>query len=267
MLLETSLGEIVVDLEVDKAPKACENFVKLCKAKYYNFVLFHTVQQQFIAQTGDPSNSGTGGESVWGIIHGPAKRYFEPEIHPKLKHKDKGVVSMVLVPKDGRLYAGSQFIITLSDSLEYLNGKQAVFGKVAEGLETLDKINAAFCDEDGHPLRDIRIKHTIILDDPFDDPKGLVIPDRSPLPTDEMLKSTRIADDEELVEEVDPEIAERNRKKHEADARALTLEMIGDLPFADIKPPDNVLFVCKLNPVTRDEDLEIIFSRFGKILR
>ena len=41
--------------------------------------------------------------------------------------------------------------------------------------------------------------------------------------------------------------------------------MVGDLPDADIKPPENVLFVCKLNPVTTDEDLEIIFSRFGPI--
>ena len=41
--------------------------------------------------------------------------------------------------------------------------------------------------------------------------------------------------------------------------------MLGDLPDADIKPPDNVIFVCKLNPVTRDEDLQLIFSRFGTI--
>jgi peptidyl-prolyl cis-trans isomerase-like 4 len=45
----------------------------------------------------------------------------------------------------------------------------------------------------------------------------------------------------------------------------VVLEMIGDLPEADAKPPDNQLFVCKLNPVTSDEDLEIIFSRFGRI--
>lgn len=41
---------------------------------------------------------------------------------------------------------------------------------------------------------------------------------------------------------------------------------MGDIPEADVKPPDNVLFVCKLNPVTTAEDLEIIFSRFGSIL-
>jgi len=42
--------------------------------------------------------------------------------------------------------------------------------------------------------------------------------------------------------------------------------MIGDIPFAAVRPPENILFVCKLNPVTADEDLELIFSRFGKIL-
>ena len=59
---------------------------------------------------------------------------------------------------------------------------------------------------------------------------------------------------------------EKQRRDREARAQALTLEMMGDLPFAEVKPPENVLFVCKLNPVTRDDDLELIFGRFGKIL-
>lgn len=70
--------------------------------------------------------------------------------------------------------------------------------------------------------------------------------------------------DERLtLEELDPE--EEARRKKDASAAALTLEMVGDLPHADIRPPENVLFVCKLNPVTRSEDLELIFSRFGQI--
>merc|ERR1712142_1025591 len=52
----------------------------------------------------------------------------------------------------------------------------------------------------------------------------------------------------------------------EAKARATILEMVGDIPDADIAPPENVLFVCKLNPVTCDDDLEIIFSRFGPVV-
>ena len=42
--------------------------------------------------------------------------------------------------------------------------------------------------------------------------------------------------------------------------------MIGDLPNVDAKPPEESLFVCRLNPITTDEDLEIIFSRFGKVI-
>lgn len=56
------------------------------------------------------------------------------------------------------------------------------------------------------------------------------------------------------------------RKEKEAKAAATILEIVGDIPDADIAPPENVLFVCKLNPVTNDDDLEIIFSRFGKII-
>lgn len=61
------------------------------------------------------------------------------------------------------------------------------------------------------------------------------------------------------------EITEMQKNK-EAKARATILEIVGDIPDADIAPPENVLFVCKLNPVTNDDDLEIIFSRFGKIV-
>lgn len=72
------------------------------------------------------------------------------------------------------------------------------------------------------------------------------------------------ADDQarERTEDDEKEAIERRRN---AEAAALTLEIVGDLPHADIKPPENVLFVCKLNPVTRSEDLELIFSRFGEI--
>jgi len=55
------------------------------------------------------------------------------------------------------------------------------------------------------------------------------------------------------------------KEKKLAESQALTLELIGDLPYAEIRPPENILFVCKLNPVTLDEDLFTIFSRFGAI--
>lgn len=95
-------------------------------------------------------------------------------------------------------------------------------------------------------------------------------PSASPPPSKAQLATVRIAEGEELLDvEASEEAAaeaERRRREREAAAQALTLEMMGDLPFAEVKPPENVLFVCKLNPVTTDEDLELIFSRFGKIL-
>jgi peptidyl-prolyl cis-trans isomerase-like 4 len=85
-------------------------------------------------------------------------------------------------------------------------------------------------------------------------------------PTRPQDNSTRIAEDEDPLEELPEEEAEKQRRTQAAAASALTLEMVGDLPFANVRPPENVLFVCKLNPVTRDEDLELIFSRFGPIM-
>jgi peptidyl-prolyl cis-trans isomerase-like 4 len=146
--------------------------------------------------------------------------------------------------------AGSQFIITLGDELDYLDGKAAIFGKVVEGFDALEKINDAFCDEKGRPLVDIRIKHTVILDDPYPDPEGLVEPPESPLPSKAQLATVRIGDDDNLEDDADAEAVEKARREREARAQALTLEMVGDLPFAEVKPPENVLFVCKLNPVT-----------------
>lgn len=221
-----------------------------------------------MAQTGDPLGNGQGGESVFGLLNGPSQKYFPAEIHPKLKHKKRGTVSMA-VATDASVasggVSGSQFFITLADDLDYLDGKYTIFGEVAEGFDILDKINSTYCDENGRPYRDIRIRHTIVLDDPFPDPKGLQVPNESPMPTKEQMESMRIGEDEDIEEHGDPEELEKKRREREAKAQALTLEMVGDLPFAEVKPPENVLFVCKLNPVTRDEDLEMIFSRFGHI--
>ncbi|KAK6172160.1 hypothetical protein SNE40_015885 [Patella caerulea] len=264
VIIETSLGSITVDLFTDERPNCSKNFLKLCKIKYYNFSLFHSVQSNLVAQTGDPTGTGKGGESVFSVLYGEQARYFDMEAAPRIKHKQSGLVSMV---NNGDGKHGSQFFITLGENLDYLDNIHSVFGEVVEGLDVLKKINEAYCDEDHRPYRDIRIYHTIILDDPFDDPAGLQIPDRSPEPTKEMLSSDRIGADEEIDDtkgRTEEEIKEMLEEKEEK-ANAQILEMVGDLPTADVAPDDNVLFVCKLNPVTTGEDLEMIFSRFGKI--
>lgn len=264
VVIETTIGDITVDLFVEERPVACTNFLKLCKLKYYNYNLFHTVEHGFIAQTGDPGGTGSGGSSVWGILEGNHKRFFEAEYIPKIHHTSSGLVSLVGVSKH---LVGSQFLITLGDDLTSLDEQHCVIGEVVEGHEVLRQLNEAIVDEEFRPYQDIRITHTVVLDDPFVDPKGLREPSRSPSPSAERLQNGRIAADEDIddtagksMEEIQEMLAER-----EAKARATILEIVGDLPDVDIAPPENVLFVCKLNPVTSDDDLEIIFSRFGVV--
>lgn len=130
------------------------------------------MSKDFIAQTGDPTATGTGGESIISFLasqqppsSGRPKppRYFTPPVAPKLKHASLGTVSMALSPSEPRT-CGSQFFITLNDGpIEYLDGKHAVFGHVVEGLEVLQKMNEAFLDTEGRPLKDIRIRHVIVL--------------------------------------------------------------------------------------------------------
>ncbi|CAK9308529.1 unnamed protein product [Citrullus colocynthis] len=268
VLIVTSLGDIVIDLHTDMCPLTSKNFLKLCKIKYYNGCLFHTIQKDFTAQTGDPTGTGTGGDSIYKFLYGDQARFFSDEIRLDLKHSKTGTVAMASA---GENLNASQFYFTLRDDLEYLDGKHTVFGEVAEGLDTLTRINEAYADEKGRPYKNIRIKHTYILDDPFDDPPQLaeLIPGSSPegKPKDEVVDEVRLEDDwVPLDEQLGPEELEEVFRAKEAHSRAVVLETIGDIPDAEIKPPDNVLFVCKLNPVTEDEDLHTIFSRFGTVL-
>lgn len=265
VVIETTLGDITVDLFLTERPRATLNFLKLCKLKYYNFNLFHTIQHGFIAQTGDPCGSGDGGSSIWGVLEGKHKRYFEGEAVPKIKHIEPGLISMVCA---GEGLIGSQFFFTLGPDLASLDsGGHVVIGEVTEGHEILRKLNEVICDDKNRPYQDVRITHTVVLEDPFDDPRGFREPSRSPSPSAERLAGGRIAADEKIDDtdgKTAEEVAEMLAEK-EAKARATILEIVGDIPDAEIAPPENVLFVCKLNPVTTDDDLQIIFSRFGKI--
>lgn len=267
VLIVTSLGDIVVDLHTDLCPLTTKNFLKLCKIKYYNGCLFHTVQKDFTAQTGDPTGTGTGGDSIYKFLYGDQARFFGDEIRLELKHTKMGTVAMASAGED---LNASQFYITLRDDLDYLDGKHTVFGEIAEGHETLQRINEAYVDDKSRPYKNIRIKHTYILDDPFDDPSQLseLIPDASPegKPKDEVENDVRLEDDwVPMDEQLGASELEEILRTKDAHSSAVVLESIGDIPDADIKPPDNVLFVCKLNPVTEDEDLHTIFSRFGTV--
>jgi peptidyl-prolyl cis-trans isomerase-like 4 len=155
VLIETSLGDVTVDLYVDQCPKTTFNFIKLCKIKYYNQCLFHRVQKDFLVQTGDPSGTGKGGESIYGILRGEKFRFFNDEIRPQLKHKKIGTVSMA---NAGENLNSSQFVITTAENLDYLDGKHTIFGQIVEGFDVLMKINEAYCDAHQRPYQNIRLE-------------------------------------------------------------------------------------------------------------
>nr|CAX69488.1 peptidylprolyl isomerase-like 4 [Schistosoma japonicum] len=263
VLVETSLGAFVLDLYCEEKPRTFLNFIKLCKMKHFNFCLFHSVQKNLVAQSGDPSGTGRGGWSFYRHLYGEQARYFDAEKKPKISHSRKGLISMV---DNGSGQHGSQFFITLADDLNYLDVKHTVFGYIAEGTDFVEKINEVYCDKDNRPFRNVRIHHTLVLHDPFDTPKKIHYPD-SPPSLNASTLDTRLEEDEELddTDGLPSTQIEKLRAEQEVRTHTQLLTLIGDLPDADVKPPNNVLFVCKLNPVTTSEDLEIIFSRFGDI--
>ena len=79
VLVETSLGDVVIDLHVERSPAAASNFLKLCKIKYYNHALFHDVRPGQLVHTGDPTGTGRGGESVHGVLHPPSVWWYQEQ--------------------------------------------------------------------------------------------------------------------------------------------------------------------------------------------
>ncbi len=82
---------------------------------------------------------------------------------------------------------------------------------------------------------------------------GECIEDGKPASIEDLVQDQKLERDrvgEDVDDNAEEEAREKLRREREARAQALTLEIVGDLPFAEVKPPENVLFVCKLNPVT-----------------
>lgn len=125
--IHTDVGDIKFELFVEQCPKTCENFLALCASDYYNGCVFHRNIKGFMIQTGDPTNTGKGGSSIWG-------RKFEDELREDLKHSSRGILSMA---NNGSNTNASQFFITYAKQ-PHLDMKYTVFGKVIDGLDTLD---------------------------------------------------------------------------------------------------------------------------------
>ena len=258
VLLETSMGDLVIDLYTTEAPDTCKNFLKLCKVKFYNSAQFFHIEPGWLLTCGRLDQDC----SIYGLLQGEEHRYFPDEFHPLLRHDRVGVVSMA---NRGPDMSASQFFIMLANRNERFDRVHPVFGQIAEGLEVLDKISSAYCDTQGRPYQEILIRRVHVLDDPFPDPAGLVIP-TSPEPN--LAAPDRLTEqDMQQLANADSAQVQESIKELEAKTRSVVLELIGDLPDADIKPPENVAFVCRLNPVTTDSDVLMIFSRFGPIKR
>ncbi|KAI2809649.1 Peptidylprolyl isomerase domain and WD repeat containing protein 1 [Blomia tropicalis] len=130
--MHTTQGDIYLKLFPKECPKTVENFVTHCRNGYYNGHIFHRVIRQFMIQTGDPTGTGTGGQSIWG-------GEFEDEIIPNLKHDKPFTLSMA---NAGPNTNGSQFFITVIPT-PWLDGKHTVFGRVTRGMETVQAISQA----------------------------------------------------------------------------------------------------------------------------
>jgi cyclophilin family peptidyl-prolyl cis-trans isomerase len=121
--LSTDKGDIVLELFADKAPQTVNNFVFLARQGFYDGTIFHRVIQDFMAQGGDPTGSGSGG---------PGYR-FADEFHPTLKHDKPGILSMA---NAGPGTNGSQFFLTHVPT-PWLDGKHSIFGQVISGMDVL----------------------------------------------------------------------------------------------------------------------------------
>ncbi|KAI8802867.1 cyclophilin family peptidyl-prolyl cis-trans isomerase Cyp1 [Cladochytrium replicatum] len=150
--LETSAGDIVIELYWNHVPRTAHNFYELARTGKYNGVIFHRVIPDFMLQGGDPTGTGRGGVSIYG-------GKFEDEIHPQLKHTGAGILSMA---NSGPNTNGSQFFICLAPT-PWLDGKHAVFGRVVDGMDVVKRIGATPTDRNDRPTQDIVIRQAIAL--------------------------------------------------------------------------------------------------------
>ena len=150
-------GEFIIELMPEFAPETVANFEQLVSEGFYDGVVFHRVIDGFMAQGGDPTGTGMGGsgKNIKGefLANGFAKN--------TLSHT-RGVVSMARSQNPNS--ASSQFFICY-DNCTFLDGQYAAFGKVVEGMETVDgflKVERRG-PEGGTPVEDIRMKKAEVL--------------------------------------------------------------------------------------------------------
>jgi peptidylprolyl isomerase len=126
LIMETTKGKVVIALRPDLAPKHVERIKTLAREGFYDGIVFHRVIEGFMAQTGCPQGTGTGGSKLGNL---PAE--FNAEKHVR------GVCSMARSQNPNS--ANSQFFICFDDA-GFLDKQYTVWGKVIEGMDNVDKI-------------------------------------------------------------------------------------------------------------------------------
>lgn len=154
VVIEMENGKkIKLELYPETAPETVANFEKLVKSGFYDGLIFHRVIKGFMIQGGCPEGTGMGGPG-WTI----KGEFSSNGVKNDLKHT-RGVISMArsMMPNS----AGSQFFIMHEDA-PYLDGKYAAFGKVVEGMDTVDEIANVKTDRNDRPLEEQKIKKVTI---------------------------------------------------------------------------------------------------------
>ncbi len=152
---------IFVQVEVfcETTPRAAENFLGHCAAGTYDDVKWHRNIKTFMIQTGDPTGTGKGGQSIWG-------KPFADEIRSTLKFDRRGIVACANAGPDTNK---SQFFITYAKH-PHLDGKYTIIGKVIDGAEdggTLDAMEAVPVDAKNRPTTEIRMTGVTIHANPL----------------------------------------------------------------------------------------------------
>mmetsp|Transcript_93427 Transcript_93427/g.166233 ORF Transcript_93427/g.166233 Transcript_93427/m.166233 type:complete len:233 (+) Transcript_93427:75-773(+) len=165
-LFKPPVQRVVIELSEKESPMACQNFKAFCtgekgkskesgKEMHYKNVPFHRIVKGFMMQGGDfVTHTGAGGESIFG------KKFKDDAGGLKLKHEARGVVSMSNTGKNSNT---CQFFVTFGE-LKQLNGKHVVIGRVVEGMEVIDRVEAECgTDGEGKPLLPVVISDCGIL--------------------------------------------------------------------------------------------------------
>ncbi|KAK7241030.1 peptidyl-prolyl cis-trans isomerase [Aureococcus anophagefferens] len=160
VIFHTTYGAIDVELWSKEAPRACRNFVQLALEGYYDRTCFHRVIPGFMAQGGDPTGTGEGGDSVWG-------KPFSGETHARIRFNHRGQLAMANENRPDTNRA--QFFFTL-DACSWLDGKHTIFGTVAGNtVFNLLRMGEAEIGDGDRPTEVIELKTVEVLDNPFDD--------------------------------------------------------------------------------------------------